>query len=263
MILEALNQAPLTLLLSQQLAFFAIQIYNRNMSEPFKLYRLQQIDSQLDQANKRLIEIEAALSDDKLVKKAKADKAATEVIAQQTQKELKRAEEEVQGQQIKIEQNQSRLYGGKVTNPKELQDLQNEAEAFKRNLGKLEDVQLEKMMNFEEADASENEAQDQVKSIQKQAAAQNSELTKEQDELVHEVERLSGERQAAITGIPVDDLSLYEKLRKNRAGVAVAKVSEKSCSACGSELPQALAQAVRSPSKISRCVTCTRILYSG
>ena len=38
--------------------------YNRGMSRVFKLYRLQQVDSQLDQVKKRLLEIEDILGND-------------------------------------------------------------------------------------------------------------------------------------------------------------------------------------------------------
>ena len=76
------------------------------------------------------------------------------------------------------------------------------------------------------------------------------------------MERLDGEREAAMAGIPADDIKLYESLRKSSAVVAVEKCNDKSCSACGSGLSQALAQAERSPNTISRCETCGRILYS-
>jgi uncharacterized pyridoxal phosphate-containing UPF0001 family protein len=38
---------------------------------------------------------------------------------------LKQTEADVEKQRIKIEQTESSLYGGRVQNPKELQDLQN------------------------------------------------------------------------------------------------------------------------------------------
>lgn len=233
------------------------------MSEPFKLFRLQQIDFQLDQVIKRQSEIDAALNDQTELKRAEGELEASQHIMQTTQKDLKRAEEDVQAQQIKMEQNQSRMYGGKVTNPKELQDLQHEAEAFKRKLAKLEDAQLEHMETFEQAESDQNAALESLETVRARHEARNSDLMKEQSKLNVEFERFQGEREAGLAGIPPDDIRLYEKLRESRAGVAVAKVSDKSCSACGSELPQALAQAARSPNKINRCETCGRILYSG
>ena len=260
--MRTLLKVSLSLLLSLQLAFLVNHIYNRNMSEPFKLYRLQQVDSLLDKSRIRLDEIERALKDHEKIKRAEKvlEDANMEVL--EAGKILKRAEQEVQEQQGKIERNQNRLYSGKVTIPKELQDLQLEAEAFKRNLSKLEDLQLEKMVVVDEIETIQNGAQETLQSIIEQTAEQNSELTNEQIELIDEMERLEGEREAAMASIPADDLKLYESLRQSKAGIAVSKVSEKSCSACGSGLPHALAQAARSPNMISRCETCGRILYS-
>ncbi|MFN2235225.1 MAG: C4-type zinc ribbon domain-containing protein [Anaerolineales bacterium] len=47
-----------------------------------------------------------------------------------------------------------------------------------------------------------------------------------------------------------------------RAGVAVAKVEDRACKACGSTLTASLNQAARSPSQIVFCDSCGRILYA-
>ena len=150
-----------------------------------------------------------------------------------------------------------------MSNPKELQDLQNESEALKRYLSVLEERQLENMIASEEAENKLKSAQINLEEVTAQFEQQNTDLTQEQADLNQEVERLDTERQAAATGIPQEDIELYDKLRESRGGIAVSKVVEKTCSACGTTLSQALAQSARSPSQISRCDTCGRILYSG
>ena len=127
------------------------------MSRIFKLYRLQQVDTKLNKTVKRLAEINETLGDDDSLQAAMQhiDEAKSNRI--DSEKELRFVEEEVREQQIKVEQNQSRLYSGKVTNPKELQDLQSEAEAFKRQLSSLEDNQIEKMMAVEEGQSLESD----------------------------------------------------------------------------------------------------------
>jgi predicted nucleic acid-binding Zn-ribbon protein len=128
------------------------------MSDTFKLFRLQQIDSQLDAIKNRLNEIELALSDQRELKLAESRHAAATESLDQVTAELRLAEGEVKAQRLKIEQTEATLYGGKVRNPKELQDLQNESAALKRYLAVLEDRQLEKMIAQEEAQADEAEA---------------------------------------------------------------------------------------------------------
>jgi predicted nucleic acid-binding Zn-ribbon protein len=234
------------------------------MSQPFKLYRLQQMDSQLDQVRARLEQIESALSEDAALRRAQdeADQAAQAL--EKERKGLRHAEENVRDQRLKIEQTESTLYGGKVRNPKELQDLQNEVAALKRYLSVLEDRQLEAMLAIEEAEAIESTAGVALEQVRAQLEKQNRSLSGERTGLLKELERLKNERETTAATIAAGDLSLYEQIRLQRRGVAVARVTQdKSCSACGSTLNAALLHAARSPSQLTRCDVCGRILYGG
>lgn len=233
------------------------------MSQPFRLYRLQQIDSQLDRATSRLHEIEIALGEDKAVRRAQNHLEKAEEKLQKAKLALKRAEQEVQAQRIKIEQNEATLYGGKVRNPKELQDLQNESAALKRFLAVLEDRQLENMLAVDEAEQEYENASHQLGNVQAQRSVENAELSDEKAVLLKEVTRLQTEREAASSGIPPDDMQTYTSLRLKRNGVAVAKVTDNTCTACGSTLSAALSQAARFPNQLTRCASCGRILYAG
>lgn len=233
------------------------------MSQPFKLYRLQQLDSQIDQAQTRLAEIEEILSDDATLRRIQDHFETSESSLNDARKALRKAEFNVSDQEHKIEQNQTALYGGKISNPKELQDLQNENEALKRYLSVLEDRQLEAMLAVENAEAEYQNAQEELQEIQAKTANQHKVLIAERTQLEKETERFENERQATAAAIDEADLRLYVKLRKKLSGVAVAKVKEKVCSACGSTLAAASLQAARSPTQITRCDTCGRILYGG
>ncbi|MEJ2599782.1 MAG: C4-type zinc ribbon domain-containing protein [Anaerolineales bacterium] len=233
------------------------------MSQTFKLYRLQQVDSQLDRIHARLRQIQAAINDDQALKEAhkNLDQATSQLEAQR--KILRQAEEQVRQQRLKIEQTESTLYSGKVRNPKELQDLQNEAAALKRYRSTLEDRQLEAMIAVEEAEATGQEREQALEKEQTDFQEKIAELTQEQGNLSSDLARLEVEREATTRSIETSDLALYEQLRKQRRGIAVAKVSDKACSACGSTLNASLLHAARSQSQIVRCDTCGRILYGG
>jgi predicted nucleic acid-binding Zn-ribbon protein len=233
------------------------------MSQPFKLFRLQQIDSQIDQGRLRLSEIEHALQDKAILQRAQQEAREAEANLSAARKALRRAEDNVQAQRVKIEQTEAILYGGKVHNPKELQDLQNEAAALKRYLVTLEDRLLEAMIALEEAEARYTATIQALAEVTQQDERLTKELLDEKDKLLQEIGRLESERQAACTSIPVDDLHLYNELRQKRRGVAVARVLDRTCSACGSTLNAALLQAARSPNQITRCDSCGRILYAG
>jgi uncharacterized protein len=233
------------------------------MSQPFKLFRLQQLDSQIDSAQARLKEIQIALSDDRELKQAEVQARQSATTLEATRKALQRAEGDVKAQWLKIEQNESTLYSGKVRNPKELQDLQAEVAALKRYMEKLEERQLEEMISLEEAEAQYQADSIELEKVSARSAMLQQNLLKERESLLAEVERLQGERQATITSVPESDLNLYTQLRQQRRGIAVAQVVDKNCSACGSTLNASLLHAARSPNQLTRCDTCGRILYSG
>lgn len=232
------------------------------MSRPLNLYRLQQIDSKIDQTDYRLNEIAALLSDDAKVKKAGALAAKAERHLKGTQQELRQAETKVKDQRIKIEQVEATLYSGTVQNPKELQDLQNEVAALKRFLDILEERQLEAMLAVDDANEQYQQTKINLQEYRNQAEEQQASLIFERDQL--QVERTNSYklRIEAENYVISDDLTTYERLRKQRAGVAVAKVDQRACNACGSTLSAALNQAARSPSQVVFCESCGRILYS-
>jgi len=244
------------------LAISVIRLYNRIMSQTSQLFNLQKIDTKLDRNRSRLNEIETALNDDARLTKAQEGANKAESIFEATRKALKFAEDEVVGQQSKIENNKKTLYSGRVTNPKELEDLQNEAEALKRYLSVLEDKQLEKMVANEEAEASQKASQDNLNDVEELVAEENADLTKERKGLFEQVEKLENKREHAVTMIESENYSMYSKLRDTHRGIAVIEVEDRTCRACGSALSASMAQAVRSPSKITFCESCKRILYA-
>lgn len=232
------------------------------MSRPLNLYRLQQIDSQIDQANARLKEIGALLSDNANLRKASALAGRAEKNLEAAQKELSQAETKVKDQRIKIEQTEATLYGGTVRNPKELQDLQNEVAALKRFLDTLEERQLEAMLAVDEVAEKNDEAQNILEQYRAQAEKQQASLIEEREQLQSDNAAAEKQRLSAAQAVTADDLATYEQVRKKRAGVAVAKVRDKACSACGSILTASLNQAARSPSQVVFCDSCSRILYA-
>lgn len=232
------------------------------MSQVRQLVQLQQLDTQLDQAKKRLVEIDVALNDSSAVKQANAKAEQAAGVLTEARLALKRAEQDVGVQQGKIDRNQKALYGGSKKTPKELEDLQMESGALGRYLNVLEDRQLEAMVVFEEAESASHAADQNLADTKKRVAAENVDLTAEQENLLAEVANLESDREKAVPPIAPDLLAEYEKLRRTRMGVAVSQVNDGGCSVCGAFVSAAQAQAARSPSKVAHCDVCGRILYA-
>lgn len=233
------------------------------MSQPFKLYRLQQIDSAIDQARTRLRKIEAALNDFTAIRQIEEQMTASDTVLTQERKKLRKIDDEVKAQVLKVKTAEASLYGGKVRNPKELQDLEKDVASIRKHISTLEEDELNQMMVVEEGEAAHGELAAGLQEAQNKKATQDSLLRAEQANTEKELARLEHERQAAASGIADDEIQIYEQLRQTRKGLAVAKVAEGTCSACGSTMTPAVAQAAQSSVQLARCSFCGRILYAG
>ena len=233
------------------------------MNPTVYLFKLQSIDTQLTKIRQRLEEIGTLLGDDTAIRQAQDQVTRTQATVKSAHNQLKQIEDAVASRRNKKEQSESMLYSGKVKNPKELQDLQNESAALKRAIGNLEDQQLEAMLELEEAEKVHNQAARELAELQASDTQQKASLRGEQSALQKDEARLLVEREMVAAQVSEEMLSRYDRLRKQKRGVAVAAISDGSCRACGAAITPAEQQAARSPSQMVLCPTCGRILYAG
>jgi predicted nucleic acid-binding Zn-ribbon protein len=233
------------------------------MSDSLNLYRLQKLDTAIDQKETRLEEIEIILNDNQELIKAKKKLEKAKAIEKEIRIQLNQIVDKVESQRIKRKTNQASLFSSNIKNPKALQDLQMESEALARYIAQLEDQQLEKMIAFEEAENTVAQAAKTVERIKVASIEENAALLGERSKHEDELSRLHKEKQAVIQSIPQKTRTLYTQLRKTKRGVAVASVSDGGCSICGQALNPANLQSIRSGSKLIFCPSCGRILYEG
>jgi predicted nucleic acid-binding Zn-ribbon protein len=233
------------------------------MSAALGLYRLQQVDSQMDQAQLRLKAIRQTLENDVELRAAHERLAAAEGKFKNAERTLKQCEQDVEKQRIKLQQTEASLYGGLVHNPKELQDLQKDVASLKRHLETLEERQLESMDVAETAEKEWQQASADVDAIKSNRGVQFRHLTTESESINKDLEKLTSERGAVMQDLGTQSVGIYDQLRKQRRGIAVATISDGSCAACGTMLTQALQQNARSANQLCYCPTCGRILYAN
>jgi len=233
------------------------------MSASLGLFRLQQVDSQIDRARQQLDQIRRTLENDVELKKALAFVEASQADLHVARHDLKTAEAEAEAQKIKIEQTEASLYDGNVHNPKELQDLQREVASLKKHLATLEERELEAMVKAEKAEAVLGEARSGLESIQSRLSGEHKKLLDEQSKLFKDLERLSEEREASVNPVEGSYMAIYNDLRKQKRGVAVTEFEDNSCSSCGATLTSSLQQNAKSPRQLSYCPSCGRILYAS
>lgn len=233
------------------------------MNQPFHLYRLQQIDTQLDQAEARLAQINRLLAGDEAVRQAKSLAEEKSQVLEKARKKLKEAEFAVHEQTVKIEQSESSLYAGKVRSPKELQDMQKEIASLKKYQGQLEDRQLEHMMAVEDAEREEQAALANLTKEQARFAEQAAGWMGQREQFVKTRDRLQAERGAALSLVTPDSLQTYNRIRKRKNGIAISFVQDGSCSICGASVRPSEVQEARTSEDFYYCSSCGRILYAG
>jgi uncharacterized protein len=232
------------------------------MSAALGLYRLQQVDSQIDQIQARLKVIQTILENDAQLRAASEQLTASENSYKDAERSLKQSEAEVEKQSIKIQQTEASLYGGHVHNPKELQDLQKDVVSLKRHLATLEERELEAMLVVETTEKDWQNAKSALENVQSSLGEQHRDLARESTSLRKNLERLNSERQAVISDIAQQTMATYDQLRQQRRGIAVTTLSDGSCAACGTTLTPSQQQNARSTSQLIYCPSCGRILYA-
>lgn len=234
------------------------------MSRQWRLLDLQALDTRLDQIEhrKRHLPELARLAE----LGGRTEQLDTELVRARTaesdvQREVTKAEADVQLVRDRMARNQSRLDAGQGT-AKDLQALQHEIGSLTRRQTELEDLELEVM---ERAEALQAEAAE-LGARREELAGQVSELESSRDaalrELDAERDKLVAERTDIAAGVGEDLLALYDKIRASSGGVGAAPLVQRRCGGCQLELGQVDLSRIRAAEEdeVLRCEECRRIL---
>ena len=161
----------------------------------------------------------------------------------------------------KLEDTETLLYSGKVTNPKELSDLQKELEYLRRRQASLEERELEEMETVEQLTTKAAVANERFVVVEAAWRSENADLHDEYEALRAELTKLLAQRKSVVKRIDARDLAEYDALRKILKGVAVVAVKGNSCQVCRVQVPQRDLERARDTDQILYCSGCERILY--
>jgi predicted nucleic acid-binding Zn-ribbon protein len=225
------------------------------------LYTLQRIDTQLARKKHRYREVEAHLGESETLKVARAASKEADKELAHWRSVLRDQELETAGVTEKLQVTEKQLYGGRITNPKELSDLQKEVEYLKRRKASLEEKQIEEMVNVEQLVAKAQEAKTAYEQAEAAWRSENAELSAEYDELRAALAKLLAQRKTVIKHISEKDLAEYNALRRIFKGLAVVAVKDGSCRSCHVEVPRHDLEQAQATDEIYYCSGCERILY--
>lgn len=232
------------------------------MSQTKALFHLQKTDSGLDARRRRVREITEVLEQDVVLHKAQAAVDALQADLRPQEARHTDLSLEIQTVDAQTKQFSDRLYGGTVSNPKELEDLQNKIAERKRRREQLENYLLETMIVVEDLQERLQAATDHLTQVKIDRAEQHQDLTQELRRLKAEIAQLKAERQAVLEKIAPENREIYKALRAQKRGQAVATLSGDSCAVCGVQQTTTIAQQVRQGLDVITCASCGRILVA-
>ncbi len=213
-------------------------------ADPFvqlRLLDLQALDTLLDQlAHKRktLPEIADMARLDGLVAARRDDVVLAETTVSDLQRELDKAEADIEQVRVRKARDADRLASGAITAPKQLQELEHEIGTLARRQSDLEDAELEVMERMEQAQSALDGLLAERSDHERSRAAALEARDATWVTLDADLATTSTERRVVATEIPADLLALYEKVRASEGGIGVGMVARGACSACRLDLMQ-------------------------
>jgi len=229
------------------------------MSIARQLYQLQELDLELEAKERALKQIVGQLGQNQAVVRVR-HKLETE---RQHLEELKRQQRFLEGEVddivTKLKTAEDQLYGGKIGNPKELANLQQEVNVLKGKRNQLEDKLLEAMEQVEQSTADVATVTEELKTVETDWQNQQQRLSAEMEQLKTILADLEHKRQLQSAEIDPKAVEFYHELRKQK-GEAVARVEQGVCQGCRISLTTTELQRARGGSLV-QCSSCQRILF--
>lgn len=229
------------------------------MSQIDLLYRLQQIDDEINLKKKQLGEVLRAQKGNQTLEQARQRAAAANDEWQQRQTRQTDLNLELKGLADKAKRSEDRLYSGQVKNPKELADLQHEIDSLGRRRAQLEDEILEVMIALEEAEEEKAAADEALQRIEAEWRTTLATLQERQTELAQRINQLNGRREEQLKLIQPDALAKYEETSRRRGGVAVVGLKGNVCQGCQVSVSANIALAAEQR-QLAHCGSCGRLL---
>lgn len=229
------------------------------MSAAGDLYRLQQLDIELQRTQRTIDEVARQLSGNKALAAAESQWASHKTLLVEASKRQKDAEWDLEDLQGRSKNLNNKLYGGAVKNPKELVNLKYEADILAKKTKGKEDELLELMGQAEELEAKVEAISIVLQRMRQEWQQEQQVLNTRKTEAEAELARLSGMRQELAQQISAESRNLYEQMKSTK-GQAVARVEQGRCQGCHITLPTSQWQRARS-GELVQCSSCSRILY--
>ena len=225
-----------------------------------QMFALKELDIILDRVQSEQVKVEYELNNGNAVGKLESELERDTDWLAETQLQQRATKLEAETQKERSENLNSQLYGGEVTNPRDLESLEREASNVRRLFEQHETALAEISERIEEAQNKRGELEFKLGEARAAWEIRQAELQAAIKELNKERTGFEGQRSKLTEDLDPSTLQHYEALRKSKGGLAVAKVERGLCQGCRMSLPTHQQQRVRNGLQTVLCSSCGRML---
>ncbi|OQX83110.1 MAG: hypothetical protein B6D53_03105 [Candidatus Omnitrophica bacterium 4484_49] len=166
--------------------------------------------------------------------------------------ELKSGEEEVKRLQSQLMQ---------VKTNKEYKSLLMEIEGKKADNSLIEDNILDLMEEVDKKELELNKERDNFKHLEAEYSKEEARIKSEIAKIENQIKDKEKEREEVCSHLDTQLLSIYERLLKNRDGLAIVPVVNDACGGCHLSLRPQIINEIKRKDHLVTCERCSRILY--
>jgi len=174
---------------------------------------------------------------------------------------LKRIELDLTEKSNKINRHQEDLYGGKISDIKELKQIQKVIANYQEEKDSIEEDVLDLMEEMEDLDKSISHLDEDLKVKEEEFKKRKEEMDLARLVIEKNMNSLNIKRGEILSKITDDRLlKEYKLLRKEKGGKAIMEVDGSICPGCYLDLPSDVIYRLKKNRKIITCPNCNRIL---
>jgi len=215
--------------------------------------RAAELTKEIAALPKHIAEIEKKLEGHQ--RRLEHDRAAT--VA--NQKDRKHLEGEIQAADQKISKLKTQMMEAK--NNEQYRAFQHEIDFCQQEIRRHEDRILDLMGEFDPLEKAVKTAETALATEKKQVEDEKSAARERTAADQKEIDLLTVERKKILSEMDPKIASEYERIRKGRAGVAIAEVLRGRCSKCNILLRPQFLQELKRGDSVMVCESCRRMLY--
>ncbi len=228
---------------------------------PQELYNLQEVDHRIDgmDAERKRLErrLAAGVNRPDLTREAERNAERARAIGENVRDrraEAERLRERLTGLE-------ARLYDP-MTSRRDLSTIQREVDSAKYQISQVDGVIVEQEGEQRTHEEAAQSAQAEMEAAEGQWQSDVAEINERLERLSEELEEAAGQREELSEALPAADRQRYERLRRTKAGTAVARVDNgRVCLSCRMMLTSNVMRQLRDKSRQVPCSACGRILY--